>query len=63
MESADGSARAVHGDIVIADMLGVEGILRVGRYEIRDYEPPPQSPAWRMKQDRIAEAAKQDDEW
>lgn len=63
MEAADGSARAVHGDIVIADMLTVEGMLRVGRYEIKEHEPPVYSPAWRMRQDKLAKVERDSDDW
>lgn len=50
MESADGSARAVHADVVIADGLAVVGIQRAGRYTIKDHEPPPKSVAWHYRQ-------------
>lgn len=61
MESADGSARAVHGDIVIADMLGVEGVLRVGRYQMKEHEPPKGSIAWYQRNMRMAAARDDDD--
>lgn len=63
MEAADGSAKAVHGDIVIADMLGVEGILRVGRYEVREHLPPPGSVAWHIRRSQMAKMAQDDDDY
>ena len=60
MESADGAARAVHGDIVIADMLATEGVLRVGRFRPQEHEPPAGSVAWQLRQ--LATAAKYDED-
>lgn len=60
-EAADGSAKAVHGDIVIADMLMVEGMFRVGRYEVPVHQPPPMSIAWRLQQ--LAAQQRDPEEW
>ena len=52
--------RAVHGDIVIADMLATEGVLRVGRFRPQEHEPPAGSVAWQLRQ--LATAAKYDED-